>query len=145
MVKHNAVYGLCRISVIRETAELAKIKPYSMYSHIQSDSSSFSFSLLPPPPCFFLGGGVGGQGIGLMGCCLLLFSALLPLWAGFLLLLFDCFFGYCWVLLFLFLFSYFCLYGPSDCISFHKVSRQLSTFSLCFSGFSSALLVFSTV
>ena len=28
----------------------------------------------------------------------------------------------------------FCLYGPFDCISFHKFSQQLSTFSLCSSG-----------
>ena len=27
---------------------------------------------------------------------------------------------------------YFCLYGPFNCISFHKFSRQLSTFSLFF-------------
>ena len=29
---------------------------------------------------------------------------------------------------------YFCLYGPFNCISFHKFFRQLSTFSLCPSG-----------
>ena len=40
---------------------------------------------------------------------------------------------------------YFCLYGPFNCISFHKFSQQLSTFSLCSSGLSSALLVLSTV
>ena len=28
----------------------------------------------------------------------------------------------------------FCLYGPSNCISFHNFSRQLSVFSLCSSG-----------
>ena len=28
----------------------------------------------------------------------------------------------------------FCLYGPLNCISFHKLSRQLSAFSLCSSG-----------
>ena len=39
---------------------------------------------------------------------------------------------------------YFCLYGPFNCISFHK-SRQLSAFSLCSSGFISALLVLSTI
>ena len=27
---------------------------------------------------------------------------------------------------------YFCLYGPLNCILFHKFSRQLSAFSLCF-------------
>ena len=35
----------------------------------------------------------------------------------------------------------FCLYDPFNCISFHEFSRQLSTFSLCFSGLISALLV----
>ena len=39
----------------------------------------------------------------------------------------------------------FCLYNPSNGISFHKFSRQLSTFSLCSSGLISALLVLSTV
>ena len=29
---------------------------------------------------------------------------------------------------------YFCLYGPFNCILFHKFSRQLSVFSLCSSG-----------
>ena len=29
---------------------------------------------------------------------------------------------------------YFCLYGPFNCISFHKFSRQLSVFWLCSSG-----------
>ena len=28
----------------------------------------------------------------------------------------------------------FCLYGPFNCILFHKFSRQLSAFSLCVSG-----------
>ena len=40
---------------------------------------------------------------------------------------------------------YFCLYGPFDCISFRKFSRQLSTFSFCSSGLISALLVLSTI
>ena len=39
---------------------------------------------------------------------------------------------------------YFCLYSPLNSISFHKVSRQLSAFSLCSSGLISALLVLST-
>ena len=39
----------------------------------------------------------------------------------------------------------FCLYGPFNCISFKKCSRQLSAFSLCSSGLISALLVLSTV
>ena len=39
----------------------------------------------------------------------------------------------------------FCLNGPFNCISFCKVSRQLSAFSLCFPGLISALLVLSTV
>ena len=34
----------------------------------------------------------------------------------------------------------FCLYGPFNCILFHKVSRQLSVFSLCSSGLLSALI-----
>ena len=38
---------------------------------------------------------------------------------------------------------YFCLYGLFNCISYHKVSRQLSAFSLCSFGLISALLVFS--
>ena len=38
----------------------------------------------------------------------------------------------------------FCLYGPFNCISFRRFSRQLSVFSLCFCGLSSALLVLST-
>ena len=40
---------------------------------------------------------------------------------------------------------YLSLYGPFNCISFHKFSRQLSVFSLCSSGLISALLVLSTV
>ena len=40
---------------------------------------------------------------------------------------------------------YFCLYGPFNCISFHKLSRKLSVFSLCSSDFISALLVLSTI
>ena len=39
---------------------------------------------------------------------------------------------------------FFCLYGPFNCISFHKFSRQLSAFSLSSSGLISALLVLST-
>ena len=39
---------------------------------------------------------------------------------------------------------YFSLYGPFNCISFHKFSQQLSIFSLCSSGLISALLVLST-
>ena len=39
----------------------------------------------------------------------------------------------------------FCLYGPFNCISFHKFSHQLSAFSLCSSGLISALLVLSTI
>ena len=39
----------------------------------------------------------------------------------------------------------FCLYGPFNCISFHKFSRQLSAFSLCSSGLISALFVLSTI
>ena len=39
----------------------------------------------------------------------------------------------------------FCLCGPFNCISFHKFSRKLSTFSLCSSSLISALLVFSTI
>ena len=38
----------------------------------------------------------------------------------------------------------FYLYGPFNCISFPKSSRQLSVFSLCPSGLISALLVLST-
>ena len=40
---------------------------------------------------------------------------------------------------------YFCLYGTFNCISLHRFSRQLSTFSLCSSGLISALLVLSTI
>ena len=40
---------------------------------------------------------------------------------------------------------YFCLFGPFNCISFHKFSWQLSAFQLCSSGLVSALLVLSTV
>ena len=29
---------------------------------------------------------------------------------------------------------YFCLYGPFNCISFHKFSQRLSVFSLCYCG-----------
>ena len=39
----------------------------------------------------------------------------------------------------------FCLYGPFDCISFHKFSRKLSVFWPCSSAFISALLVFGTI
>ena len=35
--------------------------------------------------------------------------------------------------------------GPFNCISFHKFSRQLSAFSLCFSGLISASLVLLTI
>ena len=38
----------------------------------------------------------------------------------------------------------FCLYGPFNCVSFHKFSRQLSAFSICSSGLNSALLVLLT-
>ena len=38
----------------------------------------------------------------------------------------------------------FLSYGPFNCISFHKPSRQLSIFSLCSSGLLSASLVLST-
>ena len=41
--------------------------------------------------------------------------------------------------------SIFCIYGPFNCLSFHKFSRQLSVFSLCSSGLISALLVLSTI
>ena len=43
--------------------------------------------------------------------------------------------------------SIFFLYGPFNCISFHKFSRQVSVFSLCSSGWSyfSALLVLSAI
>ena len=39
----------------------------------------------------------------------------------------------------------FCLYGPFNCISFHKCSWQLYAFSLCSSGLIAAKLVFSTI
>ena len=39
----------------------------------------------------------------------------------------------------------FCLYGPFNCISFHKFSRQLSAFSLSSPGLISALLVLLTI
>ena len=46
---------------------------------------------------------------------------------------------------FLFCFCvYFCPYGPFNCISFHKLSRQVSAFSLYSSGLISAFLVLST-
>ena len=38
---------------------------------------------------------------------------------------------------------YFCLYGPFNCISFHKLSWQLSAFSFCSSSLNSAFLVVS--
>ena len=40
---------------------------------------------------------------------------------------------------------YFCLYGPFNCTSFHKLSRQLSAISLCSAGLISTLLVFPTI
>ena len=40
---------------------------------------------------------------------------------------------------------YFCLYGSFNCISFHKLSRQISAFSLSSSGLISASLVLSTI
>ena len=40
---------------------------------------------------------------------------------------------------------YFCLYGPFNCISFHKFPRQLSVLYLFSFGLSSALLVLSTI
>ena len=45
----------------------------------------------------------------------------------------------------LFLYVYFCLYGPFNCISFHKFPRQLSAFSLCSSDLISGVLVLSTL
>ena len=39
----------------------------------------------------------------------------------------------------------FCLYGPSNCISFHKFAWELSVFSLCSSSLVSALLVLSAI
>ena len=44
-----------------------------------------------------------------------------------------------------FLFCVCCLYGPSNCISFPKFSRQLSAFLLCCSGYISALLFLSII
>ena len=47
-----------------------------------------------------------------------------------------------------FLFSccvYFCPYDHFNCTSFHKFSQQLSTFSICSSGLTYALLVLSTI
>ena len=41
--------------------------------------------------------------------------------------------------------AHFCLYGPFNCISIHKFSRQLSGFSLCSSGLISVSLVLSTI
>ena len=38
-----------------------------------------------------------------------------------------------------------CFFGPFNCISFHKFSRQLSVFSLCSSGLFSALRVLPTL
>ena len=38
-----------------------------------------------------------------------------------------------------------CLYGPFNCITFHKFSWQLLVFSICSCGLSSALLVLSTI
>ena len=47
---------------------------------------------------------------------------------------------------FLFCFcAYLCIHGPFNCVSIHKFSRQLSVFSLCSSGFSSALSVLWTM
>ena len=40
---------------------------------------------------------------------------------------------------------YVCLHGTFNCISFHKLPRQLYVFWLCSSGLVSALLVLSTV
>ena len=48
-------------------------------------------------------------------------------------------FFYFYILLLAFVF----VYGPFNCILFHKFSWQLSTFSLCSSGLISALLLFS--
>ena len=39
---------------------------------------------------------------------------------------------------------HFCLYGPFNYISFHKLSQQVSVFSLCSSGLISALSVYSS-
>ena len=43
------------------------------------------------------------------------------------------------------LFLCLCLFGPFNCISFHKFKLHLSVFSLCSSGVSSTLLVLSTI
>ena len=40
---------------------------------------------------------------------------------------------------------YFCLYGPFNCISLHKFSRQLSVFSFCSCGLSSVYLLLSAI
>ena len=40
---------------------------------------------------------------------------------------------------------YFCLIGPFNYVSFHKLTQRFSAFSLCSSDLVSALLVFSTV
>ena len=40
---------------------------------------------------------------------------------------------------------YFCLYGPFNCISFFKFSKQLSVFSPCSSGLITTLFVLSTI
>ena len=40
---------------------------------------------------------------------------------------------------------YFCVYGPFNCISFNKFSRQLSAFSLCSSGLTFVVVVLSTI
>ena len=40
---------------------------------------------------------------------------------------------------------YFCLYGPFNCVSFHKFSRQFSAFSSFSSGLISTLFVLSTI
>ena len=39
----------------------------------------------------------------------------------------------------------FCLYGPFNCISFHKFSQQLSAFSLCSSGLISAFQLYISI
>ena len=39
----------------------------------------------------------------------------------------------------------FCFYGPFNCISLHKFSRQLSVFSPCSTGLNDALLVLSII
>ena len=40
---------------------------------------------------------------------------------------------------------YFCLYGPFNCILFHKFSRQLAVLSLCSFGLISVLFVLLTI